>query len=297
MLIAFSPARNATMKTYKQLTYEQRCQIYALSKTGMSQNKIAKQLKVSQSTISRELSRNTGKRGYRLKQAQTSTDIRRLAACKTIKMTTALIALIESKLTAKWSPEQVSGWLRENQGIDISYKTIYQYIWSDKKSGGYLFQYLRRRSTAYQSRSKDKQAGRGFIKSRISIDERPDVVDDKCRVGDWEIDLVIGKGHSGAMVTIVERKTSFTVSTRIDDKSAKTVTAATIALLAPFKGAVLTTTADNGKEFAYHEQMTESLKCDVYFTGNVRPLLFVATRAEWKHQWPITTILAEINRL
>jgi IS30 family transposase len=99
-------------------------------------------------------------------------------------------------------------------------------------------------------------------------------------VGDWEIDLVIGKGHSGAMVTIVERKTSFTVSTRIDDKSAKTVTAATIASLAPFKGAVLTITADNGKEFAYHEQMTESLKCDVYFTGNVRPLLFVATRAE-----------------
>ena len=108
MLIAFSPAIDATMKTYKQLTYEQRCQIYALSKTGMSQNKIAKQLKVSQSTISREFSRNTGKRGYRFKQAQTSTDTRRLVACKAIKMTTALIALIESKLTAKWSPEQVS---------------------------------------------------------------------------------------------------------------------------------------------------------------------------------------------
>jgi IS30 family transposase len=74
MLIAFSPARDATMKTYKQLTYEQRCQIDALSKTGMSQNKIAKQLKVSQSTISRAFSRNTGKRGYRFKQAQTSTD-------------------------------------------------------------------------------------------------------------------------------------------------------------------------------------------------------------------------------
>jgi IS30 family transposase len=95
MLIAFSPARDATMKTYKQLTYELRCQIYALNKTGMSQNKIARQLNVSQSTISRELLRNTGKRGYRIKQAQTSTDIRRLAACKAIKMTTSLIALIE----------------------------------------------------------------------------------------------------------------------------------------------------------------------------------------------------------
>jgi IS30 family transposase len=77
--------------------------------------------------------------------------------------------------------------------------------------------------------------------------------------------LVIGKGHSGALVTIVERKTSSTVSTRVDDKSAKIVTAATIDWLAPFKDAVLTITADNGKEFAYYEEMTKSLKSDVYF--------------------------------
>jgi IS30 family transposase len=69
---------------------------------------------------------------------------------------------------------------------------------------------------------------------------------------DWEIDLVIGKGHSGALITIVEHKTSVTVSTRVDDKSAKTVAAATIALLTAFKSALITITADNGKEFAYH---------------------------------------------
>jgi IS30 family transposase len=92
------------MTTYKQLTYEQRCQIYALNKTGMSQNKIAQQLHASQSTISREFFRNTGKRGYRIKQAQTATDARRLAACKAIKMTTSLIALIELKVVEKWSP-------------------------------------------------------------------------------------------------------------------------------------------------------------------------------------------------
>lgn len=94
---------------------------------------------------------------------------------------------------------------------------------------------------------------------------RPQVVDDKDRIEDWEIELVIGKGHSGALVTIVERKTSFTVSTRVNDKSANTVTAATIVLLKPFENAVLTITADNGKEFAYHEKMKESFKCDVYF--------------------------------
>ena len=91
MLIAFSPARDATMKTYKQLIYEQRCQIYALNKTGMSQNKIASQLSVSQSTISRESYRNTGKRGYRIKQAQNLADNRRLDACKAIKLTQSTI--------------------------------------------------------------------------------------------------------------------------------------------------------------------------------------------------------------
>lgn len=299
MLIVFSPARDATMKTYKQLTYEQRCQIYALSKTGMSQNKIATQLKVSQSTISREFSRNTGKRGYRFKQAQTSTDTRRLAASKAIKMTSKLIAVIESKLNNKWSPEQVSGWLREDQNINVSHETIYQHIWSDKQCGGDLFQYLRRKGKAYQSRSKNKQAGRGFIKNRVSIDERPHVVDDKSRVGDWEIDLVIGKGHSGALVTIVERKTSFTVSTRVDDKSAKAVTAATIALLAPFKGAVFTITADNGKEFAYHEKMTERLQCDVYFADpycSWQRGLNENTNGLLRQYWPKSTDFKKVSQ-
>lgn len=265
MLFVSSPARDATMRTYKQLTYEQRCQIYALNKTGFSQNKIAEHLNVSQSSISREFQRNKGKRGYRFKQAQALSDERRLGACKAVKMTPSFIKLIDSKIKEKWSPEQISGWFAQEKNIMISHETIYLHIWADKRSGGTLFQNLRRRGKAYQSRSKDKQAGRGFIKNRVSIDERPQVVEDKTRVGDWEIDLVIGKGHSGALVTIVERQTSFTVSTRVDDKSAKTVTAATVALLKPYEKAVLTITADNGKEFAYHEEMTKHLGCGVYF--------------------------------
>lgn len=299
MLIAFSPARDATMKTYKQLTYEQRCQIYALNKSGISQNKIAKQLNVSQSTISREFARNTGKRGYRIKQAQQSTDKRRLLACKAIKMTTSLIEVIDTKIMTKWSPEQVSGWLREDHGIRISYETIYQHIWSDKQCGGHLFKYLRRKGKVYQSRSKDKQAGRGFIKNRVSIDERPQVVDDKSRIGDWEIDLVIGKGHSGALVTIVERKTSFTVSTRVDDKSAKTVTAATIALLKPFKDAVVTITADNGKEFAYHEEVTKGLECDVYFADpycSWQRGLNENTNGLLRQYWPKSTDFKKVSQ-
>ena len=252
------------MKTYKQLTYEQRCQIYVLKKSEMSQQTIADTIGVSQSAISRELRRNTGERGYRHQQAQQKSDERRMSATKAIKMTLDTIQLIESKLREKWSPEQISGWLLDERGVQLSHETIYLHIWADKASGGILFKHLRRQGKAYQPRSKS-QAGRGHIKNRVSIDERPAIVDEKGRVGDWEIDLVIGKGHSGALVTIVERATSFTVSKRINDKSAKTVTAATIALLEPFKDAVFTITADNGKEFAYHEQMTEALDAKVYF--------------------------------
>jgi IS30 family transposase len=299
MLIAFSPARDATMKTYNQLTYEQRCQIYALKKVGLSQNKISKQLNVSQSTISRELFRNTGQRGYRIKQAQESAEKRRLVSSKAVKMTVSLIELITSKIKQKWSPEQISGWLNINKNIKISYETIYQYIWSDKRDGGKLFKYLRRKGKRYQSRSKEKQAGRGFIKNRVSIDERPQVVDDKSRIGDWEIDLVIGKGHSGALVTIVERQTSFSVSTRVDDKSAKTVTAATIALLAPFKDAVLTITADNGKEFAYHEEIAKSLKCTVYFADpycSWQRGLNENTNGLLRQYWPKSTDFKKVSQ-
>lgn len=252
------------MKNYKQLTYEQRCQISALKKSGMTQGGIAEIINVDQSTISRELSRNMGERGYRHKQAQHKSGERRRTAAKAIKMTPDMIKLIESKLREKLSPDQISGWLLVERGERLSYETIYLHIWTDKKAGGDLFTHLRRQGKAYQPRSKS-QAGRGHIKNRVSIDERPDIVDEKGRVGDWEIDLVIGKGHSGALVTIVERATSFTVSMRINDKSAKTVTAATIALLTPYKEAVHTITADNGKEFAYHEQITAALDAPVYF--------------------------------
>jgi len=99
----------------------------------------------------------------------------------------------------------------------------------------------------------------------VSIDDRPSVVDDKSRIGDWEIDTVIGKGHSGALVTIVERVTNFTVSAQVNSKSAADVTHATIELLRPFKDVVHTITADNGKEFSYHEKISAALCAEVYF--------------------------------
>lgn len=252
------------MAKYTQLTADQRCQIYILHRIGKSQRTIAEIVKVNQSTISRELYRNKGKTGYRYKQAQRMCSKRRLDSVQITKMLPDTIAMINQYLQKKWSPEQISGWLLASCGFKISHESIYLHIWSNKRSGGMLYKHLRRKGKAYISRS-NALAGRGHIKNRVSISERPKVVDEKTRIGDWEIDLVVGKSHSGMLVTIVERGTSFTVSRRINNKSAATVTAATISLLKPYQDAVLTITADNGKEFAYHEQIAAALDASVYF--------------------------------
>jgi len=252
------------MRTYQQLTYEQRCQISALKKSGCSQRKIAETIGTTQSTVSRELTRNTGGRGYRHKQAQERTEQRRAEASQPTKMMPDIVTVIESKLRVEWSPEQISGWLLNDQGLLLSHESIYLHIWKDKQAGGGLYTHLRHQGKKYNKRRNGKST-RGQIRNRISIDDRPQIVDDKSRIGDWEIDTVIGKGHSGALVTIVERVTKLTVSARVNSKSAVDVTEATIALLKPFEEVVHTITADNGKEFAYHETISKALSTEVYF--------------------------------
>lgn len=252
-------------KQYNQLTYEQRCQISVLIKSGLGQRAVADAIGVNQSTVSRELARNTGDRGYRHKQAQTKAEQRRRNAVKPTKMTPAMIGVIESKLRLDWSPEQISGWLLEDQEQLISHESIYLHVWANKQADGDLYTHLRRKDKKYDKRRNGKST-RGQIKNRVSIDDRPKVVDDKSRIGDWEIDTVIGKGHSGALVTIVERVTKFTVSAQVNSKSAADVTQATIALLRPLKDIVHTITADNGKEFAYHEKISSALSADIYFS-------------------------------
>ena len=254
------------MRTYKQLTQEQRYYIFQLNKKDFTQDEIAQEIGVDKSTISRELKRNTGQRGYRPKQAQRKATERRKLASKAIKMTADMIELVDKKMSEQqWSPEQISGWLLEEKSIAISHERIYQHIWDDKKQGGDLYQYLRCQGKKYQKRGSNGKRSRGQITNRISIDNRPKIVDDKRRVGDWEIDTVIGKGHSGALVTIVERKTLYTLVARVNGKRADWVTQATIQLLEPFKDRLHSITADNGKEFAYHTQISKELDTAFYF--------------------------------
>jgi len=221
-------------------------------------------LGVSPATISRELTRNKSQKGYHPKQAQNKTDKHRKQAAKILKMTPALIILIEARIVMDWSPEQVSGSLKNDLGILISHERIYQHIWADKRHGGTLYKHLRqsnkKRKKPYGSKDKRRQ-----IRNRVSIDERPVIVAEKTRIGDWEIDTVIGQNHQGALVTIVDRVSKFTLIKKVDSKHAEVVTAATISLLQPYLDMTLTITADNGKEFAGHETLKECLDADVYF--------------------------------
>lgn len=249
---------------YKQLTQEERYQIYVLIKANHNQKEIAKILGRSASSISRELKRNKGLRGYRPKQAQSLAVKRRVTAAKSVKITDHVKKWIHDLLWKDFTPEQIAGRLALEGKITLHHESVYRYIYQDKASGGTLYKKLTRACKKYKKRygSYDK---RGQLVNRVSIDERPDIVDTKSRIGDWEGDTVIGKGRKNAFVTMVERKTLFTVVKRIESKHADITADALISSMKPLQSHILTITLDNGKEFAQHEKIGEKLNADVYF--------------------------------
>jgi len=218
------------MRTYTQLTQEQRYQIWALMKTGQNQTKIAQQLQVHKSTISRELARNRGLRGYRPKQAHQGAVFRQQNKA-THQIDPATWSIIEQQLRNEWSPEQIRAWLKQLKARSVSHECIYQYILKDKRQGGNLYRHLRcqkQRKKRYGTYNR-----RGQIPHRVSIDQRPAIVESRSRLGDWEVDTIIGKGHHQALVSLTERKSRLLRLAKITCKSAECVTQAVIELLKP----------------------------------------------------------------
>lgn len=254
-------------KAYQHLTHIQRCQISVLLKSNISQQEIAKLIGSSQSTISREIRRNSGLRGYRFKQAHHKAVSRRRKASSTpSKFSYEIQIFIEYLLTKKqWSPEQISGWMKRKYGaVAISHERIYQHVWQDKRKGGSLFKSLRQRGKKRNKRG-SKAAGRGLIPNRVGIEERPDIVDDKQRVGDFEVDTIVGAQRRGSILSIVDRKTKLTFLALLPRGTASNVSAAMIAALKPIKEKVHTITADNGKEFAMHQKIAHKLNANFFF--------------------------------
>jgi len=127
---------------------------------------------------------------------------------KRLSLTKPIEKYIRAKLKQDWSPEQISGRMKIDIGISVVHETIYRYIYTNKKNGGKLYKYLRHKNKKYHCRSNDYQA-RGTIIERVMIDKRPKIVEKKNRIGDLEIDTVVGKDHKGFLVTVVDRKSKF----------------------------------------------------------------------------------------
>lgn len=247
---------------FTQLTSIQRYQIYWMLKTGQSQTDMAVEIGVHKSTISRELRRNRGGRGYRPQQAHRFAQQRRKNTVRK-RISKATWDTVEEKLRLDWSPEQISGWLKKDREVSVSHEWIYQYVYADKRDGGKLHKHLRCQKK-YRKRVGEYDR-RGKIPHQVSIEERPEIVDDRERIGDWEVDTIIGAGKKGAVVTLVERKSRFTLMKQVVSRTAVAVEKAILDLLKPYKTVVLTITCDNGKEFTNHQSIADQLQADVYF--------------------------------
>lgn len=238
---------------------------------GKTQSEIARVLGRHRSTISREIRRNRGITGYRLVKAQRIADRRRVESKQPYKMTDPVInAYVTSKLHVYWSPEQIAEKLREefpdDMTLHISHQAIYDWIWQDKRNGGTWYIYLRQASRKRRKRYGRSTSKRGQIKQAKDITERPAIVEQRTRAGDWESDTIEGAKGTGYIATHVCRATKYVVLAKLKTKAASVFNKRSINA---FKrhGALPchTFTVDRGKEFAAHAQLENEMQCDVYF--------------------------------
>ena len=245
------------MNCYKQLTQEKRYQISILLKDSKTQAEIAKLLNVHPSPISRELRRNQQDGNYHPEKAQQKVKARRYG---TYRKSEQHWQQVESYLREDWSPEQIHLYLKKKGKPTISHTRIYQHIREDKLNGGDLYKHLR-----HPKPYRRRQGKAPGIPNRVPIEQRPAIVDEKNRIGDWEIDGIVGKNQRQIIVTLSERKSRLTLMVKLPFKSAQLLRDGVCKLLLPLKPWVHTITSDNGMEFSRHEEIAKALKADYYF--------------------------------
>ncbi len=247
---------------YHRLRAEDRKVIHNLRKGGSTQAAIAVAIGSTQGTVSKELSRNCGDRGYRPREATRISRERARAKTPRAKSVVGDVrADVEARLRLKHSPEQISGKLGK-QGVAVSHESIYKHVERDKNDGGNLWKNLRiNGKRRYRRRSK---VGRGDkIRDRVDIDERPDEVAKRSRYGDWEADLIQGGADSGFLLSVYERKSRVGKLYRLEAKNSSETAIGLVTILREFD--VKTITYDNGLEFARHGFVNELLASESYF--------------------------------
>jgi len=249
-------------------TVEQRYKLEVLLQQNVCKEQIAIELRKHISSIYREIKRNSDERNtvYKANLASRKCKKRHKEKPKNQSFNLEIQNYVRVLIEEDLSPEQVVGKSIKDGVSCVSHETIYKYVWEDKKKGGGLYKHLRTLGKTYRKRgaSKDK---RGQIIGRIGIENRPIEVDEKQRFGDLEIDLVIGKDHKGALLTINDRATGILQMKKIESKDAEIVKNATIELLQNWKPFLQTITSDNGKEFAKHQTIAKVLGIDYYFAN------------------------------
>lgn len=250
------------MPTYSRLTREQRYTIEAMNRNGSDQKEIAEAIGKHPSTVSRELRRLGGASSYRFAVAD-----RHAVGLKGggKRVDAGLLVVAEAKLREEqWSPEQISAWMSKEGYASLSHETIYQHIYRDKALGGDLHTHLRHRCKSYRKRGSERER-RGRLKDQVMIDERPDIVEQRTRIGDWEMDTVIGRPGGPVLVTMVERVSRYTLIRLAASKEAVAVGGAILSAMGCVREKVFTKTYDNGKEFALHKLLAGILGADAYF--------------------------------
>ena len=250
----------------KHITEKQRYAISKMLQVPMSKKDIAEAIGVDRSNIYREIKRNCDSRSgkYNPDLAQRKADKRKVEKKRKEVFTQAMKKRVKKLLRKDLSPEQIVGRSQVENIAMVSHETIYCWIWQDKRQGGDLHKSLRRQGRKYSKRG-SKNAGRGFIPNRVEIDQRPSIVEQKERFGDLEIDTIIGKNHKGAILTINDRATSRVWIRKLSGKEAIPVAKITVWALRKVKNLIHTITADNGKEFAKHEDIAQKLDINFNF--------------------------------
>jgi len=234
-------------------------------KTGMKKSDIARQMGRHRSVIGREIRRNSDVKGrYRAVYAHENVKIRKERYALPRKMTAQMEAHIAGKMMGKqWSPEQIVGHAEREGMAMVSHERIYQFIRADRAAGGGLYKHTRHR---LKKRRRPVGGKIVVVKDKRSIDDRPAVVAERGRIGDWEVDTVVGPSNRGAILTMVERRTGFLFMRKLEKgKNADGVYKAMVNVLEHYKADVHTITSDNGTEFARHKDIAKRLKADFYF--------------------------------
>ena len=257
---------------YTQLTLKERYNIEFLIQEGFSNKNIALRLCRDKSTIGREIRRNSTVRKNYLADLATKLARNRSKYETASKFTPLSKDIIKEKLGLKWTPEQISAYLKSEHDIFISHELIYQYISSDRKSGGCLYMLLPHRGKKYKKRNiktRKKIWKKAIVRKPIT--ERPSIAAEKVEIGHWEGDTVESKRHRGGIATFVDIKTKYTVIRKVKDKSSEKMKDAILGSFIGCPELIKTLTVDNGNEFALHDKISKELDTEVYFAHPYSP--------------------------